>query len=320
MRILVDEILYGKIFVVSTRLKLVDWRPDFIDPGGSPRHMIGFFDSGFGGLTVMKSVVRRLPGYDYFYLGDSARVPYGNRSSELVFEFTRQAVSYLFKQGCPLVIVACNTASANALRRIQQEYLPEAWPDRRVLGVVRPLAEAVAEKLCRRVGILATEGVVASEAYVTEIKKLNPAIEIAQQACPILVPIVEAGEQDWGSADVAVSTYVGLLMEKMSSMDTVLLACTHYPILMQTFRRHIPREVSIIKQGPVVAEKLEDYLKRHGEMEQRLSRKGIRIFRTTDHCQRFDRLARLFYGEPISSKLIRLEGDLLHLQPSPEEM
>ncbi|MDD5474909.1 MAG: aspartate/glutamate racemase family protein, partial [Syntrophales bacterium] len=188
MRILVDEILYGKIFVVSTRLKLVDWRPDFIDPGGSPRHMIGFFDSGFGGLTVMKSVVRRLPGYDYFYLGDSARVPYGNRSSELVFEFTRQAVSYLFKQGCPLVIVACNTASANALRRIQQEYLPEAWPDRRVLGVVRPLAEAVAEKLCRRVGILATEGVVASEAYVTEIKKLNPAIEIAQQACPILVP------------------------------------------------------------------------------------------------------------------------------------
>lgn len=273
--------------------------------------MIGFFDSGFGGLTVMRSVVSLLPPYDYFYLGDNARVPYGTRSSELVFEFTRQALAYLFRQGCPLVIVACNTASANALRRIQQEYLPLAWPDRRVLGVVRPAAEAVVEKKYRRVGILATEGVVSSEAYITEIHKLDPTIEIAQQACPVLVPIVEAGERDWKSADAAVSTYTALLLEKIQSLDAILLACTHYPLLMDTLRRHIPREIAIIEQGPVVAEKLKDYLERHGDMEQRLSRRGSRMFRTTDHCHRFDQLARLFYGEPVSSELVRLEDTVL---------
>jgi glutamate racemase len=276
-----------------------------------PKDMIGFFDSGFGGLTIMRSVVSLLPSYDYFYLGDNARVPYGTRSSELVFEFTRQAMAHLFQRGCPLVIVACNTASAGALRRIQQEYLPTAWPDRRVLGVVRPSAEIIVERQYRRVGILATEGVVSSGAYRTEIHKLDPAVEIAQQACPVLVPIVEAGEQDWKSADVAVSSYIALLLEKTAALDAVLLACTHYPVLMKTLRRHIPSGISIIEQGPVVAEKLEDYLKRHGDIERRLSRQGTRMFQTTDHCERFDRLAELFYGEPVSSELIRLESPVL---------
>ena len=269
--------------------------------------MIGFFDSGFGGLTIMRSVVKLLPQYDYLYLGDNARVPYGTRSASLVYEFTRQAVGFLFNKGCPLIIVACNTASANALRRIQQEYLPVAYPDRRVLGVVRPSAEAMVEGGYRRVGILATEGVVASGAYLAEIHKLDPLVQIAQQACPLLVPIVEAGEQDWDSTDAVISAYLDRLFAKDSMVDSILLACTHYPILMNKIRKHVPREVSVIEQGPLVAEKLKDYLDRHSEIEEKLGKQGNRIFFTTDDCARFDRLARLFYGEPAISTLISLE-------------
>jgi len=272
--------------------------------------MIGFFDSGFGGLTVMKDVVRLLPRYDYLYLGDNARIPYGTRSAGIVFEFTRQAVDYLFKRGCPLIIVACNTASAAALRRIQQEHLPAAWPGRRVLGVVRPAAEAIVEKGCRRVGILATEGVVESGSYPVEVHKLDPTVEIVQQACPILVPIVEAGEQEWKTADVAVAAYVKMLLSRNDGLDTILLACTHYPVLMPIFRQHIPDRISILEQGPLVAEKLKDYLERHRWIEERISRNGERIFCTTDRNERFDRLARLFYGAPVTSTMVRLGDNL----------
>jgi len=270
--------------------------------------MIGFFDSGFGGLTVLRRVVEALPQYDYLYLGDNARAPYGSRSQKVVYDFTRQAVSYLFRRGCPLIVIACNTSSAKALRRIQQEYLPVTFPDRRVLGVVRPLVEeVVARGTFRRVGLLATEGVVASEAYLREIQKLNPSIRVFQKACPLLVPIIEAGEQHWEGAELIVRRYLEELMTVAGSIDALLLACTHYPILYDTIRRNVPAHVEVLEQGTIVADKLKDYLRRHPEMEQRLTRSAARTFLTTDLTDRFDRLARTFFGEPIHSRLISLE-------------
>jgi glutamate racemase len=270
--------------------------------------MIGFFDSGFGGLTVLRRVVEALPQYSYLYLGDNARAPYGSRSQRVVYDFTRQAVAYLFQRGCPLVIIACNTSSAKALRRIQQEYLPVTCPDRRVLGVVRPLAEDVAERgTFHRVGLLATEGVVASEAYLREIRKLDHSIRVFQKACPLLVPIIEAGEQDWEGAEMIVRRYLEELMAEAGSIDALLLACTHYPILYGTIRRNVPAHVEVLEQGSIVAEKLKDYLRRHPEMEQRLNRSATRTFLTTDLTDRFDRLARTFFGEPIRSQLVSLE-------------
>jgi glutamate racemase len=269
--------------------------------------MIGFFDSGFGGLTVLRRVVEALPQYDYVYLGDNARAPYGSRSQKVVYEFTLEAVEYLFRRGCPLIVIACNTSSAKALRRIQQEYLPGAFPDRRVLGVVRPLVEEVAERQSfRKVGLLATEGVVASEAYLREIEKLDPAIRVYQKACPLLVPIIEAGEQDWEGAELIVRKYLGELMSEAGSIDALLLACTHYPILYGTIRRNLPAGVELLEQGPVVAARLADYLRRHPGMERRLSRGGTREFLTTDLTERFDRLARTFFGGPIHSKVVSL--------------
>ncbi len=269
--------------------------------------MIGFFDSGFGGLTVLKRVVEALPQYDYVYLGDNARAPYGSRSQSVVYRFTLEAVEYLFRLGCPLIIIACNTASAKALRRIQQEHLPGAFPDRRVLGVVRPLAEEVAGRTTfRRVGLLATEGVVDSGAYLRGIGKLDPSIRVFQKACPLLVPIIEAGEQDWEGAEMIVQRYLGELMAEAGSIDALLLACTHYPILLDTIRRHLPAHVELLEQGPIVAEKLADYLRRHPEMERRLSRGGTQEFITTDRTERFDRLARTFYGKPIRSRIVSL--------------
>ncbi len=270
--------------------------------------MIGFFDSGFGGLTVLKHVVKELPRYDYLYLGDNARVPYGSRSDAIVFEFTRQAVQYLFKKGCGLIIIACNTSSAKALRRIQQEYLPDSYPDRRVLGVVIPMAEEVVELTgAHKVGVLATEGTVASGSYVVEIKKLNPAVEVYQQACPLLVPIIEAGEQDWEGTDMIIRRYLKELFSKEENIDTILLACTHYPILYQNFTGNVPPGVTVLEQGPVIARKLKDYLFRHPEIETKLGKNGRRAFQTTDTWEKFDRLANVFYGEPIHSELISLD-------------
>jgi len=270
--------------------------------------MIGFFDSGFGGLTVLKHAVKELPQYDYLYLGDNARVPYGSRSDAIVFEFTRQAVQHLFKKGCSLIIIACNTSSAKALRRIQQEYLPVTYPDRRVLGVVIPMAEEVVELTsAHKVGVLATEGTIASGAYVVEINKLNPAVEVYQQACPLLVPIIEAGEQDWEGTDLIIRRYLKELFSQEENIDTLLLACTHYPILYQNFVRNVPPHVAVLEQGPVIAKKLKDYLFRHPEIETKLGKKGLRTFQTTDTWEKFDRLANIFYGEPVHSELVSLD-------------
>ena len=274
--------------------------------------MIGFFDSGFGGLTVLKHVVKVLPQYDYLYLGDNARVPYGNRSDWIVYDFTLQAVDYLFKKGCRLIIIACNTASAKALRRIQQDYLPKAYPERRVLGVVRPSAEAVVEiTACRKVGVLATEGAVNANSYVIEIHNLNPAIEVFQQACPLLVPIIEAGEQDWEGTDMIVSRYLTELFARDHQIDTLLLACTHYPVLYRTFARHAPAGVKILEQGPIVAGSLKNYLARHPEIDAGLGKNGQRLFETTDATEKFDRLAEIFYGQRINSQMVCLASNCL---------
>ncbi|MBW2631875.1 MAG: glutamate racemase [Deltaproteobacteria bacterium] len=268
--------------------------------------MIGFFDSGFGGLTVLKNVVQELPEYNYLYLGDNARVPYGGRSPETVHEYTIQAVDFLIKRGCLLVIIACNTVSSGALRRIQQEFLPGIYPDRKVLGVIRPSAEEIADRRCRKVGILATEGVVESKIYTSEIEKLDPSIQIFYQACPLLVPIIEAGKQDERHSDTIVSEYLDRLFAQDGEIDAILLSCTHYPILYETFRRHTPSHVKIISQGPVIANKLRDYLARHPEVEKRLSREGIREFLSTDSPERFNRLASVFYGESVRSTSVTL--------------
>ena len=268
--------------------------------------MIGFFDSGFGGLTILRSAVELLPEYDYCYLGDNARVPYGSRSQAIVFEFTKEAVDFLFRRGCLLIIIACNTSSAKALRRIQQEYLPFVYPDRKVLGVIRPSVEEVVEQGSRKLGILATEGVVASEAYITEIKKLSQSVEIFQEACPLLVPIVETGEQDGEATDLIITQYLGRLFSQSKDIDTLLLACTHYPILRRHFERLVPHQVIILEQGPIVAKKLKDYLIRHPEIEQKLSRRQTRAFLTTDASARFNRLALTFFGKPVSSQLVSL--------------
>ncbi len=266
--------------------------------------MIGFFDSGFGGLTILKRVVEAIPDYDTLYLGDNARAPYGNRSEEVVYRFTLEAVQYLFRRGCPLIIIACNTASSKALQRIQQTWLPHAYPDRRVLGVVRPLAEEVCERRYGRVGLLATEGVVASEAYLKEIGKLAPSIRVFQKACPLLVPIIEAGEQDWEGTELIVRRYVHELLSAAAPLDALLLACTHYPILYETIRRNCPTSVTVLEQGPIIAAKLKDYLHRHPEIEHRLSKNGTRRFLTTDLTDRFDRLARIFFGQPVHSEIV----------------
>ncbi len=268
--------------------------------------MIGFFDSGFGGLTVLKSVVGELPEYNYLYLGDNARVPYGGYSPETVHEYTIQAVDFLMKKGCALVIFACNTVSSGALRKIQQEFLPGVYPDRRVLGVIRPSAEEIADRNCRKVGILATERVVNSRIYTEEIGKLDPSIEIFYQACPLLVPIIEAGRQDEHSSDAIVSGYLAKLFEQESEIDTILLSCTHYPILYETFRKHTPHHVKILSQGPIVARKLKEYLKKHTEVEKCLSRERNREFLATDFPERFNRLASVFYGEAVHSTSVTL--------------
>ena len=258
---------------------------------------IGVFDSGFGGLTVLSALRSRLPEYDYLYLGDSARVPYGNRSHEIVYEFTREAVFELFARGCPVVVIACNTASARALRRIQQEDLPRHAPDRRVLGVVRPSAEALAglppgalpgitepALVTGTVAVLGTPGTVASDSYRIELGKLAPRLHLVQQACSLWVPLVEAGETEGAGADYFLHKYLAPLFAPGATPPSrVLLGCTHYPLLLSGIRAHVPAEVEVLPQGPIVAERLEDWLSRHPEMERRLTRqRGCDVLTTDD--------------------------------------
>jgi glutamate racemase len=271
---------------------------------------IGIFDSGFGGLTVLKEIERRLPQYDFLYLGDNARAPYGARSFETVYAYTLEAVQWLFNQGCRLAILACNTASAKALRTIQQKDLPRIALDRRVLGVIRPVTEMVGSLTgSRHIGILATAGTVASQSYVIEIEKYYPDIVVVQEACPMWVPLVENSEFDRDGADYFVKQHIERLLAADGLIDTVILGCTHYPLLEWKIRKYLPPDIKIISQGPIVAESLNLYLKRHPEIESNCLQEGRRFFYTSEKTYIFDRLAAIFYGKEIRCREMNWNAD-----------
>lgn len=268
---------------------------------------IGVFDSGYGGLTVLKEIVAKLPQYDYIYLGDNARAPYGNRSFTTVYHYTLQCVKWFFEQGCPLVILACNTASAKALRTIQQHDLQMIAPDKRVLGVIRPTTEVIGRYTkSNKVGVLATNGTVQSNSYVIEIEKFYPEVEVLQQACPMWVPLVENNEYDTHGADFFIKKNIHQLLKREPRIDAILLACTHYPVLLKKIIEYTPMDITILAQGVIVAVSLADYLHRHPEMEARLSRNGTMVFYTTDSTEDFDNHAPAFFGKPVQSKHVEL--------------
>jgi glutamate racemase len=268
---------------------------------------IGIFDSGYGGLTIFKSIRRALPQYDYIYLGDNARTPYGSRSYDAIFRFTSESVRYLFSKNCKLIIIACNTASAKALRTIQQRVLPVDHPDRRVLGIIRPSVEELGrDTRTRTVALWATEGTVKSESFVIEISKYAPGVKLIQTACPMLVPLVESGELQGPGTDHFIKKYWQETAQYSDTIDLLLLACTHYPLLLPRIRAIVPDQVRILVQGDFVAPSLVDYLKRHPEIERELSRGGSQHFLTTDHTEGFDRLAEVFLGHPVLSENVTL--------------
>lgn len=269
---------------------------------------IGVFDSGYGGLTILDKIREVLPEYDYIYLGDNARAPYGTRSFEVVYEFTRQAVNKLFDMGCHLVILACNTASAKALRSIQMNDLPQIDPARRVLGVIRPTVECVGEiSKNQHIGVLATAGTIKSESYPLEIHKLFPEIQVSGTACPMWVSLVENNESQDEGADYFIRKYIDQLLSKDPQIDTVILGCTHFPILLPKIRQYIPDHISVIAQGEYVAESLKDYLKRHPEMNAKCTKNGNCQFYTTEAEEKFSESASTFLKQQISVKHITLE-------------
>ena len=269
---------------------------------------IGVFDSGYGGLTILDKIREVLPEYDYIYLGDNARAPYGTRSFEVVYEFTRQAVNKLFDMGCHLVILACNTASAKALRSIQMNDLPQIDPARRVLGVIRPTVECVGEiSKNQHIGVLATAGTIKSESYPLEIHKLFPEIQVSGTACPMWVSLVENNESQDEGADYFIRKYIDQLLSKDPQIDTVILGCTHFPILLPKIRQYIPDHISVIAQGEYVAESLKDYLKRHPEMDAKCTKNGNCQFYTTEAEEKFSESASTFLKQQISVKQITLE-------------
>jgi glutamate racemase len=264
---------------------------------------IGVFDSGYGGLTVLKEIVNTLPGYDYIYLGDNARNPYGTRSFEVVYQFTLQSVKKLFSMGCHLVIIACNTASAKALRTIQQRDLPLIDPSRRVLGVIRPSAEIVGNfTKTNKIGILGTPGTINSNSYPLEISKFFPDVTIYQQACPMWVPLIENNEHLTAGADYFVEKYITELLGQDTAIDTIVLGCTHYPLLLSKIEKFVPKTVKLLSQGTIVAESLADYLLRHPEMEAKCSKNRTLKFYTTETTDIFDKLAAVFYDENVTSE------------------
>lgn len=268
---------------------------------------IGIFDSGYGGLTIYDEIHKLLPQYDYLYLGDNARTPYGTRSFDVVYEFTRQAVRYLFQQGCQLVILACNTASAKALRTIQQVDIPSLDPNRRVLGIIRPTVECIGDITeSRHVGVLATEGTIKSHSYPLEIRKLFPEMEVTGEACPMWVPLVETGEYDSDGADYFVKRHIDNLMERDPEIDSVILGCTHYPILLDKIRKHMPGHVKLVTQGAAVAASLKSYLERHPRMEALCTKGGNTVFCTTEAGGKFGEQASLFLNHPIAVKNVTL--------------
>jgi glutamate racemase len=268
---------------------------------------IGIFDSGYGGLTVFKEIVQTLPQYDYIYLGDNGRAPYGTRSYETVYKYTLQCVEWLLKKNCPLIILACNTASAKALRTIQQNDLEHLDPKARVLGVIRPTTEIIGQYTkSRNIGILATNGTVQSNSYVIEIQKFYPEVTITQEACPMWVPLVENNEYLNEGADYFIKKNIDNIFSKNKNIDTLLLACTHYPLLKEKIQKYLPTGVQLISQGEIVAASLKDYLERHSEIEQRLTQNKMLEFYTTDSSEDFDNHAKSFFGQAISSKHLDL--------------
>lgn len=269
---------------------------------------IGVFDSGYGGLTILDKIREVLPEYDYIYLGDNARAPYGTRSFEVVYEFTRQAVSKLFDMGCHLVILACNTASAKALRSIQMNDLPNIDPARRVLGVIRPTVECIGNiTQNQHIGILATAGTVKSESYPLEIHKLFPDIRVSGVACPMWVSLVENNESQNEGTDYFIRKYIDQLLTKDPQIDTVILGCTHFPILLPKIRQYIPEHISVISQGEYVAQSLKDYLRRHPEMDAKCTKNGNCSFYTTEAEEKFTESASIFLQQQIRVKHITLE-------------
>lgn len=268
---------------------------------------IGVFDSGYGGLTILSKFRELLPQYDYLYLGDNARTPYGTRSFEVVYEFTLQAVRRLFELGCPLVVLACNTASAKALRSIQQNDLPYLDATRRVLGVIRPTAECIGSITeTRHVGLLATAGTVKSGSYPLEIHKLFPDIQVTGIACPLWVPLVENNEADSEGADYFVNKYISRLLERDPAIDTLILGCTHYPLLINKIRRFTPARIRLVSQGEYVSRSLKDYLLRHPEMDSRCSKNGRCEFLTTESVEKFRECASVFLQQDVDVRSITL--------------
>lgn len=268
---------------------------------------IGVFDSGYGGLTILEQIRKELPGYDYLYLGDNARTPYGTRSFEVVYRFTLQCVEYLFGQGCQLVILACNTASAKALRTIQQNDLAIIDPNRRVLGVIRPTVEEVG-KLTKtnHIGLLATSGTVLSDSYPLEIHKINPDIQVTSEACPMWVPLIENNEHLHEGADYFVKKNIQNLFNNDNQIDTVILGCTHYPLLYDKIARELPRGVTIISQGEIVARSLADYLHRHPEMDEKCSKNGHCRYLTTENPGKFSSSASIFLSGDIQAEHVEV--------------
>lgn len=268
---------------------------------------IGVFDSGYGGLTILHGIRQRLPEYDFMYLGDNARAPYGSRSFEVVYQFTRQAVLKLFSMGCQLVILGCNTASAKALRSIQQRDLPQWDENRRVLGIIRPTAEVIGQlTTSRHVGLLATPGTILSGSYEMEIAKLFPDIKLSGVGCPLWASIVEANEADSPGADYFVKKRIDMLMRKDPEIDAVILGCTHYPLLMSSIVKHVPTGVRIIPQGEYVANSLRDYLNRHTAMDEQLTKNGTCQYFTTESEDKFEETAQIFLHEKVNVKHVDL--------------
>ena len=263
---------------------------------------IGVFDSGYGGLTILKEIKKHLPEYDFIYLGDNARTPYGPRSFETVYEYTLECVKWLFQQNCPLVILACNTASAKALRTIQQKDLPKLNEGKRVLGVIRPTAEIIGNfSSSNEIGILGTKGTVQSESYLIEIENFFPETKVVQHACPLWVPLVENNEYKSEGADFFIKKDIEALLKKSPGIDTVLLACTHYPLLIKKIKKYLPAGIKLISQGEIVAKSLQDYLQRHPEIDSKCSKAGSLNFFTTDSTGDFDKHSGLFFGEKVNS-------------------
>ena len=268
---------------------------------------IAVFDSGYGGLTVLKEIVALLPAYDYLYLGDNGRAPYGSRSFEEVYRYTLEAVTWLLGQGCPLVILACNTASAKALRTIQQNDLAKFGADKRVLGVIRPTAEVIGNfSKTGHVGVLGTKGTVQSGSYILEIQKYFPSVKVTQEACPMWVPLIENNEYNEPGADYFIQKNIQQLLLADDQIDSILLGCTHYPLLLNKIKQFVPQQIRVVEQGSIVAESLRVYLQRHPQMEEQCSKQGSRSFYTTGDAQDFDSHAGRFFGTALKSTSVRL--------------